>query len=141
MRGADKRIRLRFEDAQGGQSGVGVFRSLTGGQYLRHSFERAELSNASIIFVDEAADRVWRASGARAFIERNEDRYLSRIDADFDIGGKEASLVFDAWYDPATETISAELAVERAPLGDLADTFLGVGERVLSAPVTGESFD
>lgn len=132
----------RFTIDYGGESQnqpANVFSTLTGGRYFREAFERADLKGANIEFVDELTGRSWLADNAFAFIERDGERYRAKIEGTFNIENKKASLVFDAWFDPETEIISADLVVDQAPIGDLIATFLGGPSDMLSAPISGKA--
>lgn len=139
VRRGDRRFTLDYGNRTRADQPANVFSNLTGGQYFRGAFNRAELRQARIEFLDESTGRRWLAENANAFIERNENRYIANIIGAFNIEGKEASLVFDAWFDPATEIISTELSVERAPVGDLLATFLGETANFMDAPITGRA--
>ncbi len=133
-RQADRRFALDF-----GAAGprANPFRTLTGGRYFRQAFERAELRDASIDFVDAASGRSWISKSAAARIERNVTGYSVSIDGAFLIGGLQASVDFDAEYRVDKDTIEGMAVLENAPLGDLAAIFIGAPPDVFTGPVSG----
>lgn len=139
VRRGDRRFTLDYGDGVAKDRPANVFTSLTGGKYFREAFEKVELKGAKVQFLDERTGRKWVADHADAVIERTGERYLAKIDGTFNIEGKEASLLFDAWYDPETEIISSKLVLDQAPLGDLLATFFGESANIVSAPLTGRA--
>lgn len=135
VRRSDKKLKLDF-GAPSGERGA-VFRSLTGGAYFREAFERAALSNATIIFVDENSGRTWTGRGGEAEIERTDAGYTGSLNSDFEIGARAASLSFSANYDISAETIASELSLVDAPVGDLIAVFFNENAELFTSPVSG----
>ncbi|MEO0399668.1 MAG: DUF3971 domain-containing protein [Pseudomonadota bacterium] len=147
------------------QGPANVFQSLTGGPYFRNAFERADIVDAHIYFLDEATARAWTAHGATLSIVRTKMGYSARLAGDFEPGetasdafaedelapndfiqndlvqhdvGDDAALVLTADYDVRADRISASLNVSHAPVGDILSVYLGAPESVVTGLVSGQ---
>jgi len=137
IRRKDRRMKLDLGES--GANRVQSFRALTGGAYFRDAFERAELRDASISFVDEASGRQWVGRRAAAAIVRSEAGYAASMSGEFDLGARTSDLDFKADYDIARDEISAHVALERAPVGDLVAIFFNQQTDFLTSLVTGRA--
>ncbi len=137
LRRADRKLRLDFGEATGERARV--FQSLTGGAYFREGFERAELRNATIAFVDEASGRTWVGRDGAAEVSRTKSGYTANLASRFDIGGKAASLSFKSDYNLTTDIISSRLSLTDAPVGDLVAVLFDANAELLTSPVSGKA--
>jgi len=140
LRRADRRFRLDY----GLENGVTGERSnlteiLENSSYFREVFERAELTNANLIFVDESSDRRWMSENAAAHIVRTETGYNARIDASFVNEGRPSHLLLSADLNEETEILKASLDIKDAPLSDLLEIFYGSEAVIMTAPVSGSA--
>lgn len=135
IRRADRKLKLDFGEAVGGRTRV--FQSLTGGAYFREAFERAELTDATIIFVDEASGRNWAGKRGEAQILRTPGGYAAQLSSLFNIGGNPASISLESNYDLATEVISSRLALKNAPVADLVAVLFNEKANFLTSPISG----
>jgi hypothetical protein len=145
VEGAEARIvrrkdrRLKLDLGEGASERVAGFRALTGGEYFRKAFERAELANAAIYFVDEASGRRWVGRNANAVVVRSDAGYDARISGVFDVGARPAKLDFSARYDLKDDVIAADLKLQRAPVGDLIAIFFNEQSKLLTSLISGEA--
>ena len=135
IRREDRKLRLDFGEASGERARV--FQAVTGGAYLREAFERAELRNAAIIFVDEATGRRWVGRDGAAEVVRTPGGYAAQIVSNFVIKGAPASLAFRSNYDVSTQVISSNLTLVDAPVGDLVAVFFNANAELLTSPISG----
>ncbi len=137
VRRADRKLKLDFGGSTG-QRGR-AFQSLTGGAYFREAFERAALTDVSIMFVDENSGRTWKGKGGEAAIERTLGGYAATLASKFEIGAHAASLSFAADYDLAADKISSKLSLTDAPVGDLVAVFFNEDAELFTSPVSGSA--
>ncbi len=135
VRREDRKLKLDFGEASGDRARV--FQAVTGGAYLREAFERAELRNATITFVDEASGRRWVGRDGTAEVVRTPGGYAAQIVSNFVIRGASASLAFRSNYDVSTEVISSNLTLANAPVGDLVAVFFNADTELLTSPISG----
>ncbi|NWG91624.1 MAG: hypothetical protein HXY21_03835, partial [Parvularculaceae bacterium] len=135
IRRADRRIKLDFGEAVGERTRV--FQSLTGGAYFREAFERAELTDATLIFVDEVSRRSWTGKRGEAQIARTQGGYAARLSSLFDIGGRRAAISLESNYDLETEVISSRLALKDAPVAELVAVLFNENANFLTSPISG----
>lgn len=135
VRREDRKLKLDFGEASGERARV--FQAVTGGAYLREAFERAELRNAAIIFVDEATGRRWVGRDGAAEVVRTPGGYAAQIVSNFVIKGAPASLAFRSNYDVSTQVISSNLTLVDAPVGDLVAVFFNANAELLTSPISG----
>ncbi len=135
VRRADRRYDIDYGPNWRGPADV--LENLTGGPVLRGAFKRADLRSLRIDFLDEASGRSWVATDASASVRRTDSGYAARADGAFDAAGGAASIAFSANYDIAAREAFAKLDVREAPLGDIAEVFIGPQPVRLSSMVSG----
>ncbi len=137
VRRADQKLKLKLGD--GDDQRANAFQAITGGRYFRQAFERADLRNVSIDFVDEATGRTWYGRKGVVSVARTEAGYAADAQTDFNIGGQAASLELRSTYDLESDVIAALVSVDKAPVGDLVAVFFGSDAEPLTSPISGKA--
>ncbi len=104
---------------------------------LSSTFERAEIADAEITFVDIASGRSWTTQDASVLIERQTEGLSAAVSGNLDIGGSAASIRATANYDNDSQVISTDIDGSNFPIGDILTMFYGERAAVLDAPVSG----
>ena len=108
-------------------------------QVLKSAFERAEIANAEITFIDAASGRSWIAPAANVSLSRDEEGFSGGLDGYIDIGGERATLEASAHYTDESGTIAVVMSGSNFPVADILTTFYGETAGILDAPVTGKA--
>ncbi|MEZ5914074.1 MAG: DUF3971 domain-containing protein [Parvularculaceae bacterium] len=137
LRRADFKLELKLGGA--GEERADAFRALTGGRYFRQAFERAELKNVSIDFLDEATGRTWYGRNGAVSVVRTQDGYAADAKTNFKFGEQAASLDLRSTYNIDDDIIAALVMVDKAPVGDLLAVFFGSDAEPLTSPISGSA--
>ncbi len=167
VRDEERRLNLEYGEFESGETiqspaapsgGANVFQNLTGGPYFRRAFKEAVLENARLEFFDVSSGRAWIAPNTDARIFRTSTGYDAIVEGDINptnaasdgavsprvsgnASGREPSnsarLEAMARYNLEADRIESTIALDRAPIGDILNVFLGASADVLSSEVTG----
>lgn len=137
VRRADLKLELKLGGA--GDERANAFRALTGGRYFRQAFERAELRNVSIDFLDKATGRKWFGRNGAVNVSRTDEGYSADANTDFNFGEQAASLEMRSTYKLNEDIIAALVTVDKAPVGDLLTVFFGSDAEPLTSPISGSA--
>lgn len=133
-RRADRRLRLEFG---GADSRAQILDRFTTQGYFRRLFRFVSVTDARLVFVDLGSGRTWIGRDGEIELRRTKSGCEARADAAFDIERAPASLSMNARYDLADDVVTATMRLERAPIGDIIDTFLGARGVSYTGPVSG----
>ena len=115
------------------------FTSFLRGGVLRSAFERADIVDAQITFLDAASGRRWVAPAAKLEIRRDDDDLFATLDGAIDTGDAPAALIASGHYNNQSGVISASVEGKKFPVGDILTMFYGDSAGILDAPVTGKA--
>jgi len=149
IRGADRRFRVDYGAINGGAAEGDVTRAgerrqtnittlLNESNYFRDVFERAELVDAEIRFFDQMSGRRWQSKAATATVLRENDTLAIDVLTQIQSGDDIAKIAIDARLSQKTNRLSAKIAAEKAPLGDILEIFYGARAGSFTGPVTGD---
>lgn len=108
-------------------------------QVLKSAFERAEIANAEITFIDAASGRSWIAPAANVSLSRDKEGFSGELYGYIDIGGERATLEASAHYTDESGTVAVVMSGSNFPVADILTTFYGETAGILDAPVTGKA--
>lgn len=113
--------------------------SLFEGNLLSSAFESAEISNAKIVFYDEASQRSWSTGNAQVSLKRSGEGLVAHASSILNMDGERAGLEADAVYREDNNIVDVTVKGEQFPVGDLLSMFYGDRAAILDAPVSGEA--
>ncbi|MEM1397827.1 MAG: DUF3971 domain-containing protein, partial [Pseudomonadota bacterium] len=123
VRNEDQRYSLADPPAAPGQTGI--FESFTQGEFLGGSFEQASVERLQVDFFDASTGKDWITRDASAEILRTVDGYTVELEGAFDLEQTTSPISLDIVVDRSVELVTASLAVDNAPLADIAEVFVG----------------
>ncbi len=104
---------------------------------LKSAFQRAEIKDAIVTFLDEASGRSWISQNATVVLARSTDGLSGRLSGDIDLGSAFASIKATAQYTEEDGVIAVDIAGADFPVGDMLTTFYGDRAGIVNAPVSG----
>ncbi len=138
VRNREQRLRVPAARGRGGRSLFPSSDKMIGDGFLRSAFQKAEIRNAVVTFVDEASGRTWTSDNAGVALERTEDGLIGALAGDIDLGaGGRAHLKADAQFMEADGVIALDVAGDNFPIGDILTMFYGDAAAVIDAPASG----
>ncbi|MCA8887395.1 MAG: hypothetical protein KDA46_01090, partial [Parvularculaceae bacterium] len=143
--GAELRVTRRVDDkldvdlGDAGGDRVRALQFLTGGKYFREAFETAELRNAKITFRDAASGRSWSGRNGNGVFRRTAYGYDAKVTSAFENGTQISDLALSADYRLETEILSADMTLDRAPVGDLITMLFNRRTNFLTSPISGRA--
>ncbi len=139
VRNTEQTLKVPAARGRGGQSLFPSSDKMIGDGFLRSAFQKAEMRDAVITFVDEASGRTWTSDNAGGVIERNEDGLAAAVAGDIDLDGDaRAHLKADAQFAEADGVIALDIAGHNFPIGDILTMFYGDAAAVIDAPASGD---
>ena len=120
------------------KKGLGLS-ALLEGRLLKSAFEEAELSNAEIIFFDEASERSWTAPSTQVRLRRGDEGLTAMLDGEIDMGEVKAGVKATADYRSESGVINVMVDGENFPVGDVLSTFYGDVAAIVDAPASGHA--
>lgn len=104
---------------------------------MREAFERAEMRDAEITFLDVSSGRSWISENATVLLQKTGTGLSGAVTGAVDLGEGSAEINADATYDQESGVINVTIAGENFPIGDILTTFYGDSASVIEAPVSG----
>ena len=138
VRNKEQTLKVPAARGRGGRSLFPSSDNMIGDGFLRSAFQKAEMRNAVITFLDEASGRTWISENASVAIERTGDGLVGSLAGDIDLGDAAAQLTADAKYQESDGVISLKVAGDNFPVGDILTMFYGDAAAVIDAPVSGD---
>lgn len=137
VRNAEQALKVPAARGRGGRSLFPSSDQMIGDGFLRSAFQKAEMRNAVVTFVDEASGRAWTSKNAGVVIERSPNGLTGALAGDIDLDGAPAYLQADAAYTEANGVIALKVAGQNFPIGDLLTMFYGDQAAVVDALASG----
>ena len=138
IRRADRRLLLDTAGRGDGETRRPSIRKvLDRSAFLREVFERADLINAQLSFVDEFTGKSWQSSSAAATLKRTELGYIANGAASFHEDWLSSDVQFEAQLDEDEGRLSSELIVKNAPLQEILTVFLEQSNAIVTSRVSG----
>ncbi len=137
VRNTEQTLKVPAARGRGGRSLFPSSDKMIGDGFLRSAFQKAEMRDAVITFIDEASGRAWTSDNAGIFIERTDDGLVGALAGDIDLDGASAHLQADARYKEADGVIALNVAGHNFPIGDILTMFYGDAAAVIEAPASG----
>lgn len=138
VRNTEQSLKVPAARGRGGRSLFPSSDKMIGDGFLRSAFQKAEMRDAVITFVDEASGRAWTSDNASVAIDRTEDGLVAALAGDIDLDGASAYLQADAQYKEMDGVIALNIAGKNFPIGDLLTMFYGDEAAVIDALASGE---
>ena len=138
VRNAEQSLKVPAARGRGGRSLFPSSDDMIGDGFLRSAFQKAEMRDAVITFLDVASARTWVSENASVVIERTAEGLDGSLAGDIDLEGAAAHLKADAQYKELDGVISVNVAGEKFPVGDILTMFYGDAAGVIDASVSGD---
>ena len=116
-----------------------VLAPLIDGGILESAFDRAEMTEAHVVFLDAASGRSWTSNDARILIRRSADGLDADVSAQIDLDGAAASIRANATYTEESKIVTADIDGENFPIGDILSMFYGESAAIVDAPASGKA--
>lgn len=137
VRNEQQSLKVPAARGRGGRSLFPSSDKMLGDGFLRSAFEKADMQDAVITFVDEASGRAWTSNNASLFFERTQSGLIGALAGDIELDGARAHLKADATYKESDGVIALKVAGENFPIGDILTMFYGDAAGVIEAPASG----
>jgi len=116
-----------------------VLAPLIDGGLLKSAFQRGEIADAQVTFLDVASGRSWTSNNAVIAITRSDSGIDAMMRADMRIEGKAASIDGKAIYAEQSGVIDASMSGRNFPIGDILTMFYGEDAAIVDAPASGQA--